>query len=171
MNIHKPGITISAAALLAAVALGSCSAGSVSAVAPPGGVAQPAGHGIHPLATVSTRVNVRNVSAITVSPSYTLGCWSLSTSFPTLAPGTFSGVVTETYNLACGASSTLDITYGSPDCTFRTAYNSGFSYSAINSAGTACSVATSMNVTYDELFTYNTTSARIRNGSNRSNHH
>ena len=164
MNINRPGIAMFAGPIFA-VALASCSAGGPGALTPDSG--RPAAHGVRPLTTVSTRVLIDNASALTVSPSVSLGCWTISPSLPTLGSGSQSSIETLTYDLSCGGSDKLDIVYGTPNCTFETTYSSGFSYSATNSAQTACTAIHSNNLTYDELFTYNTSANPLRGHRHR----
>jgi hypothetical protein len=153
LDTRRSGLAIFAAAMLIA----GCN-GLNSANPGPAGVAATSSHA-RPLTIFSTRVRIYNSGSSTITGTGSAGCWTISpTPLPSIGPGQHSVVETLSYNSSCGAGNTLDITYGGTapisDCIFSTTYAGGFSYTATNSAGTDCSVSTSTNVTYDELFSY-----------------
>lgn len=157
MNLKRIGRASGILGLLAVAALAAGCNGPTSSLGSPGADG-PSSH-VHPLQTVSTRVAIYNSGTVTISGTGSAACWSISPGLPNVPAGEYSSPITLTFNLDCVATNKLDITYGptiiaDEDCTFETTYNNGFTYKAVNSVLTDCSVSPSKNVSYDELFSW-----------------
>lgn len=129
--------------VVAALALAGCG-GSQGSTSPSTLVAIP-NHARPANATV--QVDIRNDWTASIAGSTTASsCWTIS-SLPVVGAGNIAGPVDITYNASttCPFPASTGISYGPAAvsgrrCTFNILYDVNYSYSVVQSTGTACSI-------------------------------